>query len=127
MTKHLSPLKLRLKHLSLSPTQGDCSGRWGFAIFVGVITTLVAGTQIGLHFFMADLANKIALYVGLVLFVTWMFGAGFNTSSSGPFPYTGNGYLASCMLFVCIFCHCTAGHDCNALSCFIVIYVAASL
>jgi hypothetical protein len=62
-----------------------------------VFVTIIAGAQIALLMFMPDIAQKYALYVGLVMWVTMVFGAGFLTNEKGLFPLIGNGYLATCM------------------------------
>jgi hypothetical protein len=40
-------------------------------------------------------SSKIEILMGSLIATAWMFGAAFNTSTSGPFTQTNNGYFAT--------------------------------
>jgi len=65
---------------------GSCTGRWGWAVAVGVISTILCLIQLIMHYFVNEMAEKFAILTGAFLVVLWAFGAGFNTSADGPFP-----------------------------------------
>eukprot|EP00051_Salpingoeca_urceolata_P026821 m.478871 g.478871 ORF g.478871 m.478871 type:complete len:351 (-) comp21255_c0_seq1:381-1433(-) len=84
-----------------------CNKRFGFAVAVGVISTIVCLVHILLTQCQPALVESMGRTVfnkalGTVLVVMWAIGAGVNTSSKGPFTSScveANGYFATWVAF----------------------------
>eukprot|EP00211_Chloroparvula_japonica_P007379 CAMPEP_0119131764 /NCGR_PEP_ID=MMETSP1310-20130426/10560_1 /TAXON_ID=464262 /ORGANISM="Genus nov. species nov., Strain RCC2339" /LENGTH=341 /DNA_ID=CAMNT_0007122357 /DNA_START=216 /DNA_END=1238 /DNA_ORIENTATION=- len=102
-----------------SPTTNLTCSSMGWSISVGVISFVIAFTQLAVRSYIPRIAERSAPIVGAFLVLWWSFGAGFNTASTGPFTNTcrdelhgagrANGYLSTWAAFFSslFYCICT--------------------
>eukprot|EP01134_Creolimax_fragrantissima_P000903 CFRG0903T1 len=77
-----------------------CENRRAWAVAVGVLSCVVCLLGMLLHKLRrVDMEQQYGMVVGGALTILWAFGAGFNTSSEGPFVAPGNGYFATWIAF----------------------------
>eukprot|EP00911_Craspedida_sp_UC1_P000736 UC1_evm1s563 len=79
---------------------GDCSSsRNAWAIAVGVLSFLVVAARLYIWKRHPDADKRVDTWVAGALVVLWVFGAAFNTSSTGPMSGVTNGYFATWIAF----------------------------
>ncbi|EGD73513.1 hypothetical protein PTSG_05217 [Salpingoeca rosetta] len=82
-------------------TSDSCDDPYvAWAIAVGVISAFFCFVRLAFIFQHFHLRDTFDVVLSLVLVVLWAFGAAFNTSTEGPFPFTGNGYIFTWIAFL---------------------------
>uniref|UniRef100_A0A7S1TD29 MARVEL domain-containing protein n=1 Tax=Compsopogon caeruleus TaxID=31354 RepID=A0A7S1TD29_9RHOD len=75
--------------------RGQCSGKYGFSVAVGVVSFCFAILQMLLLSMKPDLAEKVEIFNALFHTIWWAAGAWVNTQPEGIFSSVGNGYFAT--------------------------------
>eukprot|EP00043_Microstomoeca_roanoka_P008376 m.80608 g.80608 ORF g.80608 m.80608 type:complete len:275 (+) comp14215_c2_seq2:505-1329(+) len=75
-------------------------GYYVWAITCGVISTLVCLFRLIFIYQTARVDPKLEMTIAMSLVILWAFGTAFNTSASGPFSATKNGYFATWIAFM---------------------------
>ena len=91
-----------LHHANVHHINTQYSLRWGWAVAVGVISTVICLGLIFMHYFVNEAAEKTAMLLGPLLVILWAFGAGFNTrfvTSPWCFVCFCQRYLVLCLRF----------------------------
>jgi len=77
--------------------QNSCSSDTGtdFALAVGLVSFVICVALLGMYNTVGTALRRVEVCAAVFLGMLWGFGMIVNTSSSGPFPKTDNGYLAT--------------------------------
>jgi hypothetical protein len=100
-----SPILILLASLVVMSVAADYlhnginTSRTKWAVACGTISTFFCLCQLALLYMRLPIADDLSPPLSLFLVALWAAGAGVNTSSDGPFYYTGNGYYFSWIAF----------------------------
>lgn len=77
--------------------QNACTSDYGtdFALAVGLVSFVICVALIGLYNTVGTAFRRLEICTAVFLGMLWGFGMIVNTSASGPFPKTDNGYFAT--------------------------------
>jgi len=78
---------------------GDHTARTKWAVACGTISSFFCLCQLALLYLRLPVADNLSPVLSLFLVALWAAGAGVNTSSEGPFYFTGNGFFFSWIAF----------------------------
>ncbi|KNC84642.1 hypothetical protein SARC_03133 [Sphaeroforma arctica JP610] len=70
-----------------------------WAIACGVISTMVTGVILFLHFMKKDIMMSLGIYGAIFLVLWWAAGVAFTTGAGGPYTGLGNGYFGVWIAF----------------------------